>query len=90
MLHDKIVEELFQKKSLAALIWLVQNGRELEFCYKKEVYFLLRYETQAAVSIWHGKEEQAFENIETLLEQGLIAGKRFIDIWNEIECKILF
>lgn len=39
-LHDIIVEELIVNKSLAALIYLICQGRELEFAVEGKVYFI--------------------------------------------------
>lgn len=41
-LHDRIVKELDRTKSLAALIWLVQQGREVEFTVEGKGYFFSR------------------------------------------------
>ena len=38
--HDLIVNEMFEHKSLAALIFLIDCGRELEFKVNGEEYFL--------------------------------------------------
>lgn len=35
-LHDCIVEEFEQTKSLAALIYLIEQGREIEFLFEGE------------------------------------------------------
>lgn len=34
--HDMIADELFHKKSISALIWLISQGRELEAAYQVE------------------------------------------------------
>ena len=39
-LHDIIAEELTEKKSLAALIYLICHGRELEFEFEGKKYFI--------------------------------------------------
>lgn len=39
-LHDIIAEELTDKKSLAALIYLICHGRELEFEIEGKEYFI--------------------------------------------------
>ena len=36
-LHDRIAAELADNKSLAALIWLIRQGREVEFTDRKSV-----------------------------------------------------
>ena len=40
VLHDIIVQELFDMKSLAALIFLINAGRELGFSLEDELYFI--------------------------------------------------
>ena len=39
-IHDLIVNELFNKKSIAALIFLIDCGRELEFKMNGKEYFI--------------------------------------------------
>ena len=39
--HDMIADELFHKKSISALIWLISQGRELEAAYQNEEFLFL-------------------------------------------------
>lgn len=40
-IHDTIVKELFDYKSVSAFIYLIDHGRELDFTYnKKECFYL--------------------------------------------------
>ena len=41
-LHDQIICELFDKKALSALIWLVDHGREQEFRWQGRLYLQVR------------------------------------------------
>lgn len=88
-LHDMMSEELFNKKSLGALIFLIDAGREFEFIYNNEEGFISCNESKEYVSLWFRKIEQSFESMEMLVENATMNGKRFIEIWTEIEMKCL-
>ena len=45
-IHDEIVRELLETKSLAALICAIDRGRELEFRCEGDLYFLSRHGPQ--------------------------------------------
>ena len=84
-LHDLIAKELFEKKSLAALVWLIDRGRELEsVCAGKEC-FLSRYNSARYVSVWYGKEEQDFETVEQLIENAVLDSRPFLAAWPDAE-----
>lgn len=51
-LHDMIADELFHKKSISALIWLISQGRELEADYQNESIFISTDKSKNKVSIW--------------------------------------
>ena len=55
-LHDLIVKEFEQTKSLSALIYLIEHGREIEFLFEGRKYFLSHSNSQKKVSLWSNKE----------------------------------
>ena len=57
-MHDKMAKELFDNKSLKALSYLIEHGRELEFEYDKKICFLSKDNSSGFVSIWVEKKEQ--------------------------------
>ena len=67
-LYDLIIHELEVKKSLAALIYLIERGRELEFTVNGMEYFLSRDHAAKYVSLWNKHHEQSFDSIEELIE----------------------
>lgn len=89
-LHDIIVDELFNKKSLAALIFLIDSGRELEFRYNKQEYFVSCSSSKKYVSIWCDSIEQSFDSVYDLIEKALLSEKRFLYAWDKIEFETLF
>lgn len=89
-LHDQISTELYKKRLLAALIWLIDKGRELELTYHGEEYFLSRSGSNEYVSLWHGQEEQAFDSMDDLIEHAAIGKLHFIDAWPEMEPRYLY
>ena len=70
-LHDLIVKEFERTKSLSALIYLIEHGREIEFLFEGNRYFLSRSNSQKRVSLWScpGQEEQSFDTTEELIEK---------------------
>ena len=89
-LHEYIANELCNNKSLGALTYLLEKGREFEFSYKGTLCFISRSKTQKEVSIWVDKQEYAFDNIDDLAESKIFDDKTLLDIWNEIEVETLF
>lgn len=89
-MHDKIEKELLKNQSVAAFFWCINMGRELELSYQGTEAFVSMSESKAAVSLWCANEEQAFENMEALFCNAMIAGHRIIEIWDEITLDTLF
>ncbi len=89
-LYDKICEELLEQKSLAALVFLIEHGRELEFSVYGHDFFLSASNSEKHVSLWKKAEEQSFDSIYELISHATISGKTFIDAWNDAELTTLF
>ena len=88
--HDLIVNELFTYKSVAAFIYLINAGREIEIKYNDIFAFISKDGSKKQCSIWIDKMEQAFETVEELLNQAVIQDRRIIDIWEQIEFNTLY
>ena len=88
-IYDRIVDELFKKKSLAALMFLIDGGRELELVFDGREYFISQSDSAKYVSLWQGKEEQSFESTYELLCNAVINGKALAEVWDEVELKFL-
>jgi len=80
-IHDLIADELLQQKSLAALIYLMDCGRELEFTVAGTKCFISRSNSSRKVSLWVNKDEQAFEHMESLINASTIKGMPFLEAW---------
>lgn len=89
-MHDKMAKELFDNKSLKALSYLIEHGRELEFEYDKKICFLSKDNSSGFVSIWVEKKEQYFDSMEQLIEKAEINKVSFEEIWEESELNILY
>ncbi len=89
-LHDIFVRELLETKSLEALRYLIQAGRELEFTVHGACCFLSRSGSAKDVSLWVGNIEQDFDSMEELLEYAQIDGHAFRSIWGQAEIGFLF
>ncbi|MEG0325802.1 MAG: hypothetical protein RR618_04670 [Cellulosilyticaceae bacterium] len=89
-LHDLIVNELFDKHSLSALVYAINAGRELEFIYNGIEYFLSKSGSKKVVSIWTGEVEQSFESMESLIFNATLDGEKFIKVWDNLKLICLF
>ena len=89
-LHDRIVAELEETRSLAALIWLVQRGREVEFTVEGRGWFLSRSRAERFVSLWDNQTEQSFDSVEELLENAAISGTPFLTAWKDARIETIF
>lgn len=89
-LYDLIIHELEVKKSLAALIYLIERGRELEFTVNGMEYFLYRDHAAKYVSLWNKHHEQSFDSIEELIENAIVGNGVFISVWNTVKIETLF
>lgn len=89
-IHDLIVDELFENKSIAAFIYLINIGREVEINYNDTSAFISKDGSAKQCSVWIDENEQPFECIEKLLENALIKKQKLVDVWKQIEFKTLF
>ena len=82
-LHDLIVKEFEQTKSLSALIYLIEHGREIEFLFEGRKYFLSHSNSQKKVSVWSNKEE--------LIEKAIISDTATIlDVLPQVQIETIF
>ena len=88
--HDLLVNELFNKKSLAALIVLIDFGRELEFKMNGKEYFISCNGSKNYVSLWENKNEQRFDSVLELIENATIENMRFLTAWEQVELEYLY
>ena len=89
-LHDIIVTELYDKKSLAALIHEIDSGRELEFEVNGKEYFISRDRSEKHVSLWHNKSEQSFDSVYELIENAVIDDGTLLSVWDKVVLTFLF
>ena len=89
-IHDYIADELFRIKSVAACIYLLERGRELEFTYNNKEYFMSGDGSAKSYSLWLGKEEQAFDSMEALLPEADIETKKLYQVWADIKLEMLY
>ena len=90
MLHDFIVKEFECTKSLSALIYLIDRGRELEFSIHGAEYFISRHKSQKYVSIWDNQKEQSLNSVEELIENAIVSNSPLLSIWPEIQIETFF
>ncbi len=89
-LHERIVWELLEHKYFAALIWLIECGRELEFSVDGVPCFISRSGSDRYVSLWADGNQQAFDSVELLIENAVIGQDRLMDIWDGLQIDTLY
>ena len=87
--HGLIETELFEKKSLAALIFLINCGRELEFGVNGNKCFI-SCDSSKYVSLYVNKNEQSFDSVCEMIEYATIANMSFIAAWEQAKLEFLF
>lgn len=87
---DLIESELFNEKSLAALIFLIDFGRELEFKLNGKECFISCSGSRNHVSLWENKNEQSFDSVLELIENATIENMCFLTAWEQAELKYLY
>lgn len=85
-----MVNALLEEKSLEALVYLIDHGRELEFNTFGNTYFISKDKAAKYVSLWKGQTEQSFDHMYDLIEHGRVEGEPFFAIWKESEIETLF
>jgi len=88
-LYDMIRDELWEKHSISALLFLLDGGRELNFLYKEKPYGIFRDNKKWFLS-GENINEQQFDDAWSLLNNGVIEEKYIFELWNHIEIQILF
>lgn len=88
--HSLIEKELEEQKSLAALVYLLRMGREIEFEYDGEEYFMSCDKAQNYVSLWKKQTEQSFESVEELIENALVGPIAFLSAWEKATIKYIY
>ena len=88
--HDLATADLFESKSLDALIFLIDHGRELEFTYCNQDYFISCDSSKQYVSLWYNKTEQSFSNLDELIHNAILQNVPFLTAWEKIELQYLF
>lgn len=88
-LYEMITDELFNNKSIAALLFLLQGGRELTFKYNNEELSITRdgekyYLNSSKDCI------QTYDSAWQLLEDGKLGENKFLHVWKEIELITLY
>ncbi len=89
-IHNFIQNEFLQNKSVSALVWLVDKGREIEFSYMGNQYFISKSNSCSYVSLWDKDYEQGFTSVEMLWEFAEIGEERLQLVWENIEIDTLF
>ena len=89
-LHDLIIADFERTKSFSGLIYLLSNGRELEFSLYGKKYFISCDKSSKYVSIWDNQNEQSFDSIEELVENAVVSDFTLISIWPEIQIETIF
>ena len=88
--YDEMVTALLEEKSLKALVYLIDNGRELEFMSGEHTYFISKDKAAKYVSLWKKEHEQSFDHMYDLIEHVKVEGQPFFKVFKESEICTLF
>ncbi|BCJ92673.1 hypothetical protein acsn021_02420 [Anaerocolumna cellulosilytica] len=88
-LYDVIVNEL-NNKSISALIFLLDSGRELSFKYNNIEYAITWNEKKICLENENHDSVQKFDDAWSFIENVLVQGKTFLEVWSNIELLYLF
>ena len=88
--HDLASADLFKNKSLDSLIFLIDHGRELEFTYCDQDYFISCDNSKQYVSLWHNGMEKSFSSLDELINSAVLQNVPFLTAWEQIELQYLF
>ncbi|OGO86089.1 MAG: hypothetical protein A2Y24_04415 [Clostridiales bacterium GWE2_32_10] len=89
-LYDIIINELYEDKSISALLYLLEGGRELSFRYENEEFSVTRDKERFYLNSQDSKKSQIYVDAWQLIEKGQVHGKKFMDIWKDIELLTLY
>jgi len=84
-LDDFLYHELMEKKSVGALICLIDVEHEVEFSIDGKSYVISPHQSSKAVSLWVDKKEQKFDNISEILEYTMIDKSPLLSVWEKIK-----
>lgn len=88
-LDDFLYHELMEKKSVGALICLIDAGHEVEFSIDGKSYVISPHQSSKAVSLWVDKKEQEFDSISELLEYTMIDKSPLLSVWEKIKIETI-
>lgn len=88
-LYEMIRTELWDKHSISALVFMLDTGREINFSFKELKGGAFRNEGKWLLTL-ENQDTQEFKTSWSLLNSGTIQGKKFFDVWSEIELEVLF
>jgi len=88
-LHDLIVAELINKRSIAALVFLIDAGRELEFSFGGTDFFISKDTKGHGIELAQGNHAEHFEDMHKLICCSTLVSVPFIDAWPNVSLNCL-
>ena len=71
------------EKAIDEIYAITEEGDDLDFEYQDKSYRISKNSSSSYISLWEGKEEQAFSSLDELTEHATINGKPFMKaIWD--------
>lgn len=83
--HDAMVRALAEEKSLEALVYLINHGREVEFQTGNICCFISRSPSKGFVSLWIQQEEHPFSSAEAL-----VLDNEFLTAWKQADVETVY
>ncbi|MDQ0360619.1 hypothetical protein [Breznakia pachnodae] len=87
-LHKLLTTELLQNHSIAALMQLIEMGREIELRYNDEVISITRLNDKLILA--DNDNSLYFDDVWSLVIKGEVGEGYFVNYWNKMSVKVLF
>ena len=86
--HTVLSDELLEKNSIGAFVWLIDHGREIEFKYKEQEYFVTTEDED--IVLWHDYKKQSFSCMEEMFEEVRLCDEDIYEVWDDVEFTCIF
>lgn len=85
-LQDEISDKLFNNHCVCSLIVLLDSGKEIQLKYNDCTFWISHPPGKIAIST---ETNEGYSNAYELIIQAKVEGKYLLDIWDDIEIKVL-
>ena len=87
-LHTLLADELLKNHSIAALMELLEMGREIELAYNNQVISITHLNDKFLLA--YKENTQYFDDTWSIVVEGKIEDDYFVNYWKKMTIKVLF